>query len=629
MAGDPAGRVSTLRAVFDREASLLPKILMAFLVVLILASGVTLVLETRLTRQALREQARLLTVEQGNALDFEVQRDGLRTNLLLNTLAQQLLSDSATPAAYQRGLADLLSTVGTSEPNLELGGVVDVRGGELVQRLPARTTVAPLDPDELDGVSFSELAGQRIVPLENGSWGLVYVAPVQQLGEPLLVVVGFELSDARAREVGRLTGVDRVEIVVDGTVVASSDGHAVGDPALGDPSLQRETQQVDDRRLVRYVAIGAERSWGRPGAIGLVTADPLAALDARLTRTRVLMVTLLIALGGSLAFALARVMIRPIVSLTDTATAIAGGDLDRSFTVERRDEIGALAGALERMRRALRAQLLVIRQQAEALQEAARRIVGVQDEERRRVAQDLHDGIQQQLVVLRMQVGAARHRLRDDPGEVDAVTDQMASSIDGILDELRATGQALFPSILRDRGLGGALHSLASRSATPVDVVLDPDPLPRSDEAVETNAYFLISEAVANALKHARATRIAIEVRHEGEMLRVSVVDDGVGFRPDRTVHSGGVVHLRDRVNALGGSLQLLSNPGEGTSMTALLPQRRSVGRALEVEQHGGDPAVELELLGQAELAEDGIGVLLDRPVGDGQLPADRDVPPT
>jgi signal transduction histidine kinase len=547
--------------------------------------------------------------------------------LLLSTLTQQLLSDAADETAFERGLADVLSTVGTSDSDLDFGAVLDVASGTLVQRLPTRSTVVPPAVEDLEGVGVGDLQGQRVVPLEDGSWGLVHSVPVQRLGRQLVVVVGSVLDDRRATQIARTTGVDGVEIVVEGGVVAASAPGAVDRAPLGDPGLQRQTQELPDGRLVRYVAVGADRVWGEQAAIGLVTEDPLTALDARLARTRMLMVTVLVGLAGILAFALARVMTRPIVALTRTATAIAGGDLERSFAVERNDEIGVLAGALERMRRALRAQLLVIRDQAQALQEAARRIVEVQDEERRRVAQDLHDGIQQRLVVLRMQVGAARHRLREQPEVADEVADDLAASIDAILDELRATGQALFPSILRDRGLGGALHSLAARSATPVDVVLEPDPLPRCDEVVEINAYFLVSEAVTNALKHADAERIRVTARHERDWLRLTVVDDGVGFRPDR-VSGGGVTHLRDRVNALGGSLQVVSGPGEGTSVTALLPLQRSVAGALEVEEHGGDPTVQRGFLGEAELPEDGVDVLLDRPVRDRQLPGDGEVPP-
>ncbi|MBS3940726.1 MAG: HAMP domain-containing protein, partial [Actinobacteria bacterium] len=529
------------------HTSLLPKVMAAFLAVLLLASVVTLVLETRLTRQALRAQAHLMTVEQGNALDFEVQRDSLRTTTLLSTLTQQVLTDAASPDDFERGLFDVLSAVGKSDSNVEVGAVLDLQTGEVRQRLPSRTTLSPLTDAQRDVIGPADVRGQRVVPLQDGGYGLVYSLPVRRLGDQLVVAVGYALDEIRARDIALLAGVSRVEVVVAGEVVATSDGTGVGGPVLGDPLLQRETQQVEDGRLVRYVAIGADRVWGEQAAIALISSDPLAALDARLTRTRVLMVTLLIALGSALSFLLARVMTRPIRVLTETATTIAGGDLEQAFELDRRDEIGTLAGALERMRQALRAQLLVIRQQAEALQEAARRIVGVQDAERRRVAQDLHDGIQQRLVVLRMQVGAAREQLRRQHGDVDEVADGLADAIDDILAELRATGQALFPSILGDRGLDGALHSLAARSDGPVDVTLHPDPLPRCDEAVETNAYFLISEAVANALKHAEAERIRVEVRHEGDMLRIRVIDDGVGFDPSAPRRAGGVVHLRDR----------------------------------------------------------------------------------
>jgi signal transduction histidine kinase len=333
---------------------------------------------------------------------------------------------------------------------------------------------------------------------------------------------------------------------------------------------------------------------------------------------------LLMGLTGLLAYGVSRLMTRPLQELTSTATRISAGDLEATFPADRQDEIGTLATALERMRRGLHTQVRVIREQAGALQEGARRIVGAQDAERRRLAQDLHDGIQQQLVLLRMQVGFARARLKEDPEALDELADDLSQRIDQLLDELRATGQALFPAILRDRGLSGALFSLAARSGLPIEVRVDPDPLPRVDPAVETGAYFLISEAVTNALKHARAEGIEIDVRHRPDRLEITVRDDGAGFDTTRVTDRGGLVHMRDRVNALGGRLTVVPSLAEGTSIEAVLPL--SDQRPLEEEQHGGHPAVELDLLGEAELAEDGIGVLLHRPVGDRQLPGDGEV---
>jgi signal transduction histidine kinase len=643
------------RRLTSPETSLLPKILAAFIAVLALASLLTFVLETRLTRQALHTQAIALASEQGNALDTRIREDSSRVHRLMSVIAQQQLTDQTSGRPLARRLIDVLGTLRTGESQLEIASVFDLESGERLQTLPGRREIAPPGPLPATGDRLAARGAQRVVPLTDGGYALIYTMPVGRLeGRSLLLVTGYPLDDARARRLAQITGVDEVTIVVDGRIVASSSSQRRdtglgrdGPQADGEPREQRRTQVLDDGRLARYVAIGAEHDWGQPASIGLILDDPLAPLDARLVRTRALMVALLVVIGGALAFALARIMTRPLLRLAGTATAIARGDLDRSFEVDRQDEIGVLADALERMRRALRAQLLVIRRQAEALQEAARRIVGTQDAERRRVAQDLHDGIQQQLVVLRMQVGAARSRLAADPDGVEELTDELGSSIDAILDQLRSTGQSLFPAILRDRGLGGALFSLAGRTEVPLDVVLDPDPLPRVDEAVETNAYFLVSEAVTNALKHAEAARVAVEITHEGDVLRVQVTDDGVGFDPAGQEHTGGVVHMRDRVNALGGSLQLLSRPGEGTAVTAVFPLdgaprepldataaaagatgTGSARGALEVEQDGRDPAVELELLGEPELAEDGVGVLLDGPVGDRQLPGDGRVPP-
>jgi signal transduction histidine kinase len=643
------------RRLTSPETSLLPKILAAFIAVLALASLLTFVLETRLTRQALRTQAVALASEQGNALDTRIREDSSRVHRLMSVIAQQQLTDQTSERPLSRRLIDVLGTLRTGESQLEIASVLDLESGTRLQALPGRHEVAPPGPLSATGNRLAARGAQRVVPLADGGYGLIYTMPVGRLeGRSLLLVTGYPLDDARARQVSQLTGVDEVHIVVEDRIVASSSSHQRdlasepdGPAADGQPAEQRRTQVLEDGRLVRYVAIGTEHTWGKQASIGLILEDPLAPLDARLVRTRALMVALLVVIGGTLAFALARIMTRPILQLAGTAGAIARGDLDRSFEVDRRDEIGTLADALERMRRALRAQLLVIRRQAEALQEAARRIVGTQDAERRRVAQDLHDGIQQQLVVLRMQVGAVRARLAEDPARVDELTDELGTSIDAILDQLRSTGQALFPSILRDRGLGGALFSLGGRTEVPLEVSLDPDPLPRVDEAVETNAYFLVSEAVTNALKHAEATRIVVEVAHEGDVLRVKVTDDGTGFDPVGQHHAGGVVHMRDRVNAVGGSLQVLSGPGEGTAVTAVFPlddgslgvegpaspsvgagAPGSAGGALEVEQDGRDPAVELELLREPELAEDGVGVLLDGSVGDRQLPGDGRVPP-
>ncbi len=616
------------------RAGLLPKVLVAGVAALAVVSVVTTLLETRLTRQQLEEQAITLFGEAGDVLDARLSTEAVRTNQLMSTVSQQLFAEPLGQRDEpDERLRRALSVVRTTDPSLDLVGVVDATtGGVRTLGLPSRRGVAPPAPEEALAVARRATASQRIVPLQGGGFGLVYVLSVERLTDtPRLMVAGFDLGGVAARRYLEQTGVDQVELVVDGTVVARAPATEDGPRPAGGWQRSRQTQRLEDGRLVRYVALGAQRPWDTPAAVGLISDDPLASLDGALARTRTSMLVLLLVVGGGLVYVLARVLTDPLVRLTATATAIAGGDLERSFDVDRGDEIGRLADALERMRRGLRAQLLVIRRQAHALQEAARRVVAVQDAERQRIAQDLHDGIQQQLVVLRMQVGAARRELQADPARLHEVIEGLNVAIDHLLDQLRSTGQQLFPAILRDRGLGPALFSLAARLELAVDITFDPDPLPRLDEEVEINAYFLVSEAVLNTVKHAHASRLQIEVRADAEYLYVHVDDDGVGFDAHGGGHRSGLLHMRDRVQALGGVLDITAAPGEGTRVDATLPlsgRPGSVVGALQVEQDRGDASVEVDLLRQPELAEDRVGVLLDGSVADGQLPGDGRVPP-
>ncbi|MTV25816.1 HAMP domain-containing protein [Nitriliruptoraceae bacterium ZYF776] len=605
--------------------SLLPKLFGAFVAVLALASLVTLFVETRLTRNLLESQAEELSREQGATYRRQL-NDAFTAVGELRRVVSTATSQNQSPLVALRTAPTRGLVVS------DVAQIIDATTGETIEATSRRRIEVSRADLAGDGALFR--TRPRVVPTADASgddrWSFVYTLPLPGIERPLLLAVGSPLDEEYARRIRELTGTDHVEIVVDGELVASTDARHTGATPSADWTEQATPLRADEGdRLVQYVRLTSAEGWGQSAVVGLLVDDPLAPLDSRLTVYRSLMVGLLLLLGGLLAFAFVSVLTRPLTRLTQTAGAIAGGDLEASFEVDRRDEIGQLADALERMRRGLRAQLLVIRDQASALQEAARRVVGERDRERQRLALDLHDGIQQRLVVLRMQVGAARTRIRRDPAEVEAVAEELGEAIDQILDELRATGQALYPAILRDRGLGGALHSLAARTEVLLALHLEPDPLPRLPEDLEANAYFLVSEAVTNALKHADARRIRLDVRLDDDGLHVLVEDDGRGFTPEMEGHRGGLQHLRDRVNALAGTLQVNTAPDVGTRIRVLLPVAEPRSPALEVEQHGGDTSVELELLGEPELPEDGVGVLLDRPVRDGQLPGDRGVPPS
>jgi signal transduction histidine kinase len=196
-----------------------------------------------------------------------------------------------------------------------------------------------------------------------------------------------------------------------------------------------------------------------------------------------------------------------------------------------------------------------------------RRIVAAGDEMRRRIERNLHDGVQQRLVTVSLKLGGVRDRV---PGSLPAIRDdldRLADVLAETLDEIRDLARGVHPAILVEAGLGAALHGLAQRSALPVRLHLHVGGrLPAESEAT---AYYVVSEAFANAVKHARASAVDIRVEAAEGILTVQVSDDGVGGADSR---GSGLTGIRDRVEAVGGTLAVHSPPGSGTVLTARLP---------------------------------------------------------
>jgi len=195
------------------------------------------------------------------------------------------------------------------------------------------------------------------------------------------------------------------------------------------------------------------------------------------------------------------------------------------------------------------------------------RIVATADRARRRFERDLHDGAQQSLVSLALQVRAAR-AAPPDGDDLERWLDEMATALDGVLEEVREIARGLHPAVLASGGLRPALHALARRSAVPVR--LEVRVAGRLPEQIEIAAYYVVAEALTNAAKHARASAVSVEVEVAGDALRVVVRDDGTGGA-DLTPGAG-LVGLKDRVEAQGGRFLLDSPRGAGTSVHVEFP---------------------------------------------------------
>jgi len=198
------------------------------------------------------------------------------------------------------------------------------------------------------------------------------------------------------------------------------------------------------------------------------------------------------------------------------------------------------------------------------------RIIATADETRRRIERDLHDGLQQRLVSLALQLRAAQAVTPPDLDELVGELDDVVRGLNVTIDELREYARGIHPAILAEGGLAPALKSLARRSALPVE--LDVRAEKRLPQPIEVAAYYIVSEALANAAKHAEASSAAVEVEAADDVLRVFVRDDGVGGADFG--RGSGLVGLRDRVETLGGRLTLHSELDAGTSIEVKLPLR-------------------------------------------------------
>jgi signal transduction histidine kinase len=209
-----------------------------------------------------------------------------------------------------------------------------------------------------------------------------------------------------------------------------------------------------------------------------------------------------------------------------------------------------------------------VRSQLAEVQESRRRIVTAGDERARKIERDLHDGAQQRLVALALELRIAQRQLGKelDPG-VERLLEGAVGELQVAVDELRELARGVHPAVLSEEGLAGAIESLATR--TPIPIRVSSVPEGRLPDEIEAAAYFVVCEAIANAVKHSQATSVSVSAARTNGRLVVAVEDDGVGGADEA---GSGLRGLVDRVEAHGGTLRIDSPPGRGTRVVGELP---------------------------------------------------------
>ncbi|HEV3068234.1 MAG TPA: sensor histidine kinase [Streptosporangiaceae bacterium] len=232
-----------------------------------------------------------------------------------------------------------------------------------------------------------------------------------------------------------------------------------------------------------------------------------------------------------------------------------------------------LTPAAERLIQAVSGQAgLVLRNVAliEDVRSSRHRLVAAADEARRGLERDLHDGAQQQLIAIRINLGLVRQAVRESPEEAAELLAQTEQAATGALAELRDLAHGIYPPLLADHGLDAALAAQARKAPFPVTV--EADGTGRYPQETEAAVYFAIGEALQNVAKYAQASGARVTLRGIGHSLTFTVEDDGKGFDPATARMGAGVQGMTDRMAALGGTLEVSSEPGRGTRVTGTIP---------------------------------------------------------
>ena len=210
-----------------------------------------------------------------------------------------------------------------------------------------------------------------------------------------------------------------------------------------------------------------------------------------------------------------------------------------------------------------------LRARLEDLQRSRERLVAAQDEERRRIERNLHDGAQQQLIALAVKSRLAQQLAERDPAKSADLLGDIQRDAEAALEDLRDLARGIYPPLLADQGLGAALQAQARKAPLPVTVEVAVDT--RYPQAIESAVYFCCLEALNNIAKYANAGRATVRIARDNGQLRFEVADDGRGFDVGSTTHGTGLQGMADRLDALGGRFEVTSAPGAGTTVAGII----------------------------------------------------------
>ena len=201
----------------------------------------------------------------------------------------------------------------------------------------------------------------------------------------------------------------------------------------------------------------------------------------------------------------------------------------------------------------------------EEVRASRQRIVAAQDQERRRIERDIHDGAQQQLVALAVKLRLLEQLTRKDPDRAAAMAAELQAEANDAMQNLRDLARGIYPPLLSDKGLVVALESQSRKANVPVEI--DGHGVGRYPQDVESTVYFCVLEALQNVAKYAGASRVSVRLAADDGQLRFDVTDDGVGFDPEAETIGTGLQSMADRVEAIGGTFEIRSEPGHGTTI--------------------------------------------------------------